>query len=182
MTDKNNLRNIPVKYLKGIGDFRASLLEKLGVFTINDLLEFFPKQYIRQSLIYKIKEDDIDKLVSFSALIVDAKERTTNSGKVQFIVSITDGESFIDCIWFQYGKWMLKDFEAGSKIWVSGILGTFNGVYQLIHPQYEVIKDENMHNDFWKNRTVLPVYKLTGNLSQTVIRNAVYNAFEKYLE
>lgn len=177
-----NPRLAPVMYLKGIGEFRATLLAKLGIETVNDLLEYFPKQYIRQSTVYHVSEDDLDRFVSLSALIVNAREHTTNSGKKQYIVTITEGESFIDCLWFQYGKWLSKDFTIGSKIWVSGILGTFNGTYQLIHPQYEVLKDTDMHNDFWKNRNVLPVYHLIGNLTQTVFRNAIYNAFELYHE
>ncbi len=172
----------PVKYLKGVGEFRASLLEKIGVVSINDLLELFPKSYIQQSFHYHVQEDDIDTYVSMIADIYEAKERRTNSGSTQYIVTLFDGNQFIDCIWFQYGKWITKVFQESSRVWVAGMLGNFNGKYQLIHPQYEVLNERETLNDFWKSRNVLPVYPAVANLSQSLIRNIIYNAFEMYHE
>ena len=38
--------NDSVQYLKGVGEKRAKLYEKLGVHTVGDLLEFFPRAYL----------------------------------------------------------------------------------------------------------------------------------------
>ncbi|MBT3756352.1 MAG: hypothetical protein HOG24_08790, partial [Candidatus Cloacimonetes bacterium] len=35
--------NNDIKYLKGVGEFRSKLLNKLNIFTIGDLLEHFPR-------------------------------------------------------------------------------------------------------------------------------------------
>lgn len=34
-----------IRYLKGVGEKRAGLLNKLGIFTIEQLLEYYPRDY-----------------------------------------------------------------------------------------------------------------------------------------
>ena len=52
-----SLKNIDIKFLKGVGPKRAELLSKeLGIRTFYDLLHHFPTHYIDRSSIYKISE------------------------------------------------------------------------------------------------------------------------------
>ena len=47
----------PIEYLKGVGPSRAHLLkQELNLFTLQDLLHFFPHRYIDRSTFYKIKD------------------------------------------------------------------------------------------------------------------------------
>ncbi len=179
---KRDLRTIPVKFLKGVGEFRGTLLAEAGVVSINDLLEFFPKTYIGQSWYQSISEKDIDSLISFTADIEEVKERTANSGNKQFIVTVECDGEYIDLIWFQYGKWITRSFREGGRVWVAGVLGSFNGRFQIVHPQFEAMDEREDLHDFWKKRKILPVYPSVGNISQTQIRNIIYHAFELYHE
>lgn len=171
---------IPVQYVKGVGDFRAKTLNLIGIVTVNDLFEYFPKQYINRSVVQNIADMQINQFSSLAGQIANVRERQAHSGSKQLIVSVTDGCQFLECIWFIYGKWVTKDLEIGRMIWVSGMVSEFNGTPQMIHPQFEILSDKEQQNDFWKSRNVLPVYKLTANFSQTMFRNIIYNAFESY--
>ena len=37
--------NKDVKYIKGVGPNRVKLLNKLGIFTLGDLITYFPRDY-----------------------------------------------------------------------------------------------------------------------------------------
>ncbi len=177
---KQDLRKQTIKYLKGVGEYRANLFQEQGIESINDLLEFFPKDYLEQSLNVVINEDQLNTLISFIGNIAEVKEKMTSTGTRQFIVTVDVNEVFVDLIWFRYGKWMSRSFQSGGRLWVSGILTDFNGRYQVIHPQLEVLNErENLH-DFWKKRSVLPVYPAVGNISQTLMRNLIYSIFANY--
>ncbi|MDD2651371.1 MAG: hypothetical protein PHF36_09605, partial [Candidatus Cloacimonetes bacterium] len=59
-----NIRKVSIMYLKGVGEYRAKLLASVGVESVNDLLEFFPKDYIGQSWSEEITDEHIDSLFS----------------------------------------------------------------------------------------------------------------------
>ena len=45
-----------VKYVKGVGPNRAESLNKLGIYTLNDLITYFPRSYEDRSIIKKISD------------------------------------------------------------------------------------------------------------------------------
>ena len=46
--------NTDIRYLKGIGEKKAQALNKLGVFSLRDLVSFFPRKYEDRSLLKPI--------------------------------------------------------------------------------------------------------------------------------
>ena len=48
--------NTPVRYIKGIGEKKAQAFEKLGVFSLYDLISFFPRKYEDRSTFRRISE------------------------------------------------------------------------------------------------------------------------------
>ena len=59
----------PVKYVKGVGEKRAELLAKLGIFTLGDLVSFYPRTYLDFSSPTEIKSIIPDTVCCFSAVI-----------------------------------------------------------------------------------------------------------------
>ncbi len=175
----NPLEN-DIKYLKGVGEHRARLLNKLNIFTIGDLLEHFPRDYINRKSAVKIRDLSFNEYCSFVGKIVSIEKRHAAARKQQLNVVISDGEDFLFLTWFKFGNWLVKQFEIGQQIWVSGILTEFRGAPQIVHPQIEILDESDSKLDFWKERSILPVYKLTDGISMTVVRNLVYKAFELY--
>lgn len=171
-----------IKYLKGVGEHRARLLIKLNIFTISDLLEFFPRDYINRKAAIKINSLRYNELFSFVGVIVSVEKRTLASKKVQLNVVVSDGEDYLFLTWFSFGKWFIKQFEIGKQIWVSGVVTEFKGNPQIVHPEIEILDSEEDTQSFWHSREVLPVYKLTDGISMNVLRNLIYKAFELYSE
>ncbi|HPR18530.1 MAG TPA: ATP-dependent DNA helicase RecG, partial [Candidatus Cloacimonadota bacterium] len=173
--------NSEIKYLKGVGDNRARILNKLDIYTISDLMEYFPRDYINRTAVVKISSLRYDEHFSFVGTIASVEKRMLPSHKAQLNVAVTDGTDYLFLTWFSFGKWFLKQFEIGKPIWVSGIVTEFKGNPQIIHPEFDVLESDETQG-FWQSRNVLPVYKLTEGISMNTLRNLIYKAFELYSE
>ena len=170
-----------VKFLKGVGEHRARLLAKLGIHTIQDLMEHFPRAYISRKLnpsLFDIKPGD---LLAFTALISWVDTRATSKGKTILNVGVSDGKVALICSWFSYPKAYEQLFQPGKMVWLSGLLSEYNGQYQLMHPEFEFVEDDDEPaGSFWRDRDLLPVYPLTDGITQKVMRGLVLTAFATY--
>lgn len=170
-----------IKFLKGVGEKRAKFLEKLRIYTIGDLLEHFPRDYINRKSKTKIRDLQFEEKNSIIGNIIAIEKRNYGKNKSQLNITITDNEGFLVCTWFRFGNWFLKQFEIGKKIWVSGTITEFMGNPQIIHPEIEILEEDNSkQQSFWHKRSVLPVYALTERITMNVMRNIIYNAFHLF--
>ena len=169
-----------IKFLKGVGEFRAQPLNKLGIYNICDLLEYFPRAYINRASKTKIRDLQPETRCAIVGTVASIEKRNYGKKKSQLNVAITDGEDYLFCTWFRFGNWLLKKFEIGQKIWVSGLVTEFQGSPQIIHPEIEILEEDGDKQSFWHQRSVLPVYPLTEKISMNLMRQLVYNAFKLY--
>lgn len=176
------LNEIPVMYLKGVGEHRARLLAKLGVHSVLDLMELFPRTYLNRIVNPTLSQMQVGDLVSFSAEISWVNLKPTSKGKKILNVGVNDGQIGLVCVWFSYPPHLPQIFKPGSTIWISGTLSSFNNSLQINHPEFEILTDSHDEPDFWKSRQLLPVYPLTEGLSQQLMRRFVLNAFSLYVD
>ena len=170
-----------IKFLKGVGENRAKLLKKLHIHTIGDLLEHFPRDYINRKSDVKIRNLEFEEQAAIVGHIVSIEKKNYGKKKSQLNVVVTDGTDFLLCTWFRFADWFLKKFQIGEKIWVSGTVSEFMGNTQMVHPEIEILAEEDTkQQSFWHKRNVLPVYSLTEKISMNVMRNIVYTAFHLY--
>ena len=169
-----------VKFLKGVGEYRAKLLKKLGIETILDMMEYFPRAYIDRNSNVKIAEIENDSNVALVAKILDVYEQAYGSNKKKLHAIVSDGTDSLMLTWFQYNKWIKDKIKIGKEVWVSGKVSIFMNALNIVHPEVEFIDGENVDDDFWKNRPLLPIYPLTGNLSNNALRKIVFNCFSEY--
>jgi ATP-dependent DNA helicase RecG len=169
----------PVKYLKGVGEVRARQLGNVGIKTVLDLFEYFPRTYINRTCNPSILELIAGQNIALTTMISWVDERRTHKGKSILNVGVSDGRATLVCTWFSYPAKYLELFKPGSTLWVAGLLSEYNGQLQLMHPEFELVDDAD-EADFWKQREYLPIYGLTGDLTQKFLRRLVYAAFEQY--
>ena len=169
-----------IKFLKGVGEYRARYLHKLGIYTIGDLMEYFPRDYINRIAKNRIKDLQQETRCAIVGTIVSVEKHNYGKNKSQLNIAITDGEDYLFCTWFKFGNWFMKQFRIGQKIWVSGLISEFRGSPQIIHPEIEILGETGDKQSFWHTRNVLPVYPLTEKISMNLMRQLVYNAFRLY--
>ncbi len=167
-----------IKFLKGVGPFRANLFKKLGVHTISDLLEFFPRTYIYRRNSVPISALRNGENVGIIVKIKRIETQATKAGQTIFNVTVTDGTDNLICTWFLSGKRIVESLKIGDTIWINGIIGEYLHQLQIVHPDIESL--ENEYLEFWKDREIIPVYNLTKGLSQRVVRSVIVNAFRQY--
>lgn len=180
---KNTDLHSEVKYLKGVGENRARLLGKLGIKSILDLMEYFPKAYINRRVNVALTEIKPGDLIAFTAMISWVDVHKSAKGKNILNVGVSDGKVRLICSWFAYPTIYEKMFIPGRSVWLNGTISEFNGQLQMIHPEFELIDDEEEAKDaFWKNQEVLPVYPLTEGINQKLMRRLIYGAFGLYAD
>ncbi|MCD4829668.1 MAG: ATP-dependent DNA helicase RecG [Candidatus Cloacimonetes bacterium] len=168
----------PVTTLPGVGPTRAGLLAKLGVHTVGDLMELFPRDYVRRDTGVAIGDLIPDQVAAVVGTIESCQEKRTQRGR-RLEATLSDGMASMVCVWFRWGRWITDKLEVGARVWVSGKVTVFRGVVQMMHPEVEVIGDSGRDkpDDFWSGRDVLPLYPLTEGITQKWLRRLVIEAF-----
>ena len=131
--------NTDVKFLHGVGTQRASLLaHELGITTFGDLLYYFPFRYIDRSKIYRISEisEDMTSYVQLRVRVL-SKSMLGEGRKQRLSVTVSDGASTAELIWFQGAKWIEKRLEEGREYVVFGRPSFYRGALSMVHPEVE---------------------------------------------
>ena len=172
----------PVSSIHGIGPQQEKLLAKLNIFTVADLLSFYPKNYDDRT--EKICISDFEKHKKVHAICAVQAHQWFGYGKMKTLkLIINDGTGSASLICFNRNFYE-KSLPVGSIICVTG---TFELKFsQIQSTSFEITKlsDSAPLSDF-KNTplpdsAVLPVYRLTEGLTQKNIRKAVSNAVFQY--
>ena len=170
-----------IQFVKGIGEYRGKLFNHLGLLTVNDLFEYFPRDYIHRYVDVQIRQLEIGQYVNMLVNVFSVHETPTKKGNKHLKAIVSDGDRFIECVWFTYGAWLSKLLKPGNQIWINGKVSEYYGNLIFQQPQIqEASAEDETTNSFWKERKILPIYRLTNKLTQNIIRNTVYNAFALY--
>lgn len=94
--------DISIRRLKGIGIRKAALFERLGIATIPDVLQYFPREYEDRSHVECIGSVDLDahKAVLIAGTIGTIQEVRPRRGMTILKVVISDGSGAVEMIWF----------------------------------------------------------------------------------
>jgi ATP-dependent DNA helicase RecG len=158
-----------------LGDKTAkSFAKNLGLITIADLLQHYPRRYSNRGELTPIANLPIGESLSIVAEVVDARERRTK-GRVSHIleVRITDGSGFLFLTFFNQA-WRQKDLKPGVRGLFAGKIGEYQGKLQLAHPDYELFTDEVSQFDAkaWADQPI-PIYPASATVTTWMIQKAL---------
>ena len=131
-----------VKYIAGVGEARAKLLDKeLGIATVGDLLYHFPFRYIDRTKIYRIAEIGASgqTLVQFRGRVTGVAYAGAGR-KRRFTAYVADATGQAELVWFQGIKWIEKRIEVGREYLVFGRPSFFRNELSLVHPEVETVE------------------------------------------
>lgn len=127
-----------IEYLKGVGPKRAELLQKeLGIYTYEQLLNFFPFRYIDRTRFYKINELNPDLPYVQILGRITGKEQVGEKHKKRLVMRLSDETGSIELVWFQSLKWVDENVMKGKVYIVFGKPTVFNGSFSISHPELE---------------------------------------------
>ncbi len=160
--------NKDVKYVKTVGPNRVKLLNKLNIYTLKDLITYFPRDYEDRS-----KPKNLYECVDGEEVLIEAmatgrinemhKGRMTIS---RLIVKDQTGTCYIT--WFNQG-YLRDKFQAGRMYRFFGKISNKNGRLEMNSPVYDEI-DQSKNTG-----RIIPIYPLTYELKQSTLRKIMEN-------
>ncbi len=161
--------NKEICYLKGVGPKRAELLAKLGIYTVKDLLEYYPRDYLDLTETVAVSAASYEEKCCIRARVIEpATERVISGGRKLYTLLAHDGKSALRVVFFNaaYTASSLKKGE--SYLFYGKVGGTFS-LREMVSPQ--IFEPE-------KQKGLLPVYGLTAGITNKTLTALVQTAFE----
>lgn len=133
-----DLEHTDIKFLPGVGPQRARLLsDELKIFTLHDLLYFFPYKHIDRSRLYTINELTADMPYVQVRGEILSFEITGEGRKRRLTAHFTDGHGLLDLVWFQGIKYIASHYKLHQPYIVFGRPSVFNGRISISHPDLD---------------------------------------------
>ena len=167
-----------VQYVKGVGPRVAGTLNKLGIFTVLDLLSHYPRRHEDGTRFARIAGLGHGESATILGTILTADNVKTRS-IVLTKVAVDDGSGVVTLTWFNQ-KW-LKDKLlklVGRRIVAYGTAQAGRWGFEIANPEWE-LHEENA--DPLSSGRVVPVYPLTEGLFENQLRRIIKNALDAYL-
>ena len=162
-----------VKFVKGVGPNRVKLLNKLNIFTLEDLITYFPREYEDRSKPKKIAETENGEECLIEG-IVTSRIREIGTHKRNMTIYkliVRDETDSCELIWYNQ-SYLKKMFKIGETYKFYGKINKKIGMTEMLSPVYD--SEGNSRN----TGKIIPIYPLTYNLSQNTIRKIIENGLE----
>lgn len=154
---KPNLQS-DVKFLSGIGPKRSETLNEIGIFTVWDLLNYFPRRYLDRTNISLIRQLRVDEAATVVGRVENFGLIKNKSGRgSRFRLILSDDTGSINLIWFQGAQYYEKAFEIGEVLAVYGKVDFYGRERQITHPEFDRLSGEDDEN-FLHTGAIIPVY------------------------
>lgn len=165
----NDLSQIKITQLKGVGASRAELFFHVGVETLQDLLTYYPRSYVDERDQTLISEIVLGADVVIRAQLVSAP-RNFHKGRWTITnARIADETGELSVVWFNQ-PYLVKNLVEGETYWFKGkVKRNYNRV-QLTSPKVQKAESGE------EAPGIQPVYPLGGGLTQKMVQSAIRQA------
>ncbi len=161
-----------VKYVKGVGPNRVKLLNKLNIFTLGDLITYYPRGYEDRSKPKNMLECIDGEEALIEAIVVNRMTEIRLKGKTMYKLQVRDESGIGTAIWFNQ-SYLKNKFQVGKKY---KFYGKISNAFGKITIQSPVFDEEEKNNNTGK---IIPIYPLTYQLSQNVLRKIIENGLKE---
>ncbi len=170
-----DILNTKVQYIKGVGPKRATMLKRLGLTNIYDILYNFPKEYDDRTTITSLRESIIGETTNLDIEIIGPGRtfRTRNNLSI-LKIPFKDDTGLGYLMWFNQ-NYLSSKIKIGEKYIVSGKLFKNAGELNIVNPELE-------KSDSNKAGRIVPIYAGTKGLSNNQMINIVKNALDSALK
>ena len=163
-----------IRFLKGVGPNRALKLQKLNIFTIGDLLNYFPVKYEDRRTVKNICEiREQGKYLIKVRIFEKPKYSKIKKNRTMIKVICKDDTGFITLTFFNQ-DFLMDKLIVGESYYVFGSIKIAFGKLEAANPEIEFADKD------WKAMRIMPVYSLTYGLSNNEITKLIKTALETY--
>ena len=149
--------SMPVQFLKGVGPARAETFAHLGVHTVGDLLEYFPRDWNFLPESIKIAQMRPNRTATIIGMVESIDYQDYRRGPI-FEAIISDDTGVCRIIWF-HGGFLRNQLEPGQIIMASGKVTLYKHQLQLTNPKFVVLDEEHPTSAEYFSGGVYPACK-----------------------
>ncbi len=156
-----------------MGPAKAALLAKLGIFTVADLLEHYPRRYEDRSQLKPIRALADGELQTFQALVGAVNDSRPRRGLTLTKITVRDATGSAQLVWFNQ-PYIKKWFRPGMELIISGKVERRYGQVQVSHPEIEVVDGA----DLIHTGRIVPIYPASESVGQRWLRTLIRQALD----
>ena len=149
----------PVQFIKGVGPSRAKQFAELGVVTVGDLLEYYPRDWVFMPESVKIADARVGQEVCLIGIVEQTDWQPYRKVPL-FEVTLADDTGYIRVIWFR-GRYLVNQLEPGQLLLVHGKVSKYKYQLQLNNPKFIILDEEQPRGP---EALSGPVYPASGKL------------------
>lgn len=172
-----------VQFLKGVGPKKASILKKLDIENIYDLITYYPRRYEDQQNTTPIAELNVGETVNIQGKIVALAEKNTRRGLKLLTIILADNTGTIQLNFFNQA-YLKKKLKSEQILFVHGKVSyAYGGYGNLAMSQilsFDIVEksiDDNKDNHY----NFMPIYTLPDYLKPKDFRNLLTQVFNEDL-
>lgn len=161
--------NKDIQYVKGIGPKRAEKLNKLNIFTLKDLLYYFPRQFEDRNNLKKIIQLENEEKSTIKVVIVGVSTSSPRKGLSITKVDVRDETGYAKLVFFNQ-QYVKNAFKPGDTILVFG----------KVKKKFKKIEISSCEVEYLTNSPkntckIMPIYPLTYGVSNKDIIGIIKN-------
>ena len=169
--------NSSIETLKGIGPKKSSKFNRLNIFTVNDILVYYPRDYIITDDTKKIRDLCNEDVVSLNVKVATpCVSKRTYKGLTISKFSVSDETGVIWVNMFNR-PYLNKKIKLGDKIRISGKVSKGPAGVEFTNPNIEF-----MDGDREDKNLISPIYSTTEGLTQTDIIKVQKDVITNYVD
>ncbi|HUE87701.1 MAG TPA: ATP-dependent DNA helicase RecG [Vicinamibacterales bacterium] len=171
---------LPLQFLKGVGPRKAADLKKAGLLTVEDLLFRFPIRYEDRSRLQPIVSVKPGHTVAITGQVLSAAlQSTRRAGFRLFTALIQDASGQIQAVWPNQA--FLKDvIRPHAQVVLYGKAEYWGGRgMQLTDPEFEILRSDEAPDAGVHTGRIVPVYERTGSVTTNMQRKLVWDALQQ---
>ncbi|NLJ49097.1 MAG: ATP-dependent DNA helicase RecG [Candidatus Atribacteria bacterium] len=157
---------LSIRTLKGVGPVVEKQLNRLNIYTIEDLIFYFPRYYQDRGQIITIAKAGGSILQTVLGKVVRHDRVSTRRGQLLKIV-VQDQTGQVSLVCF-HRNFLAQILSLGKKVLITGFFQTSYGKKETSRFEYELIDSEDFQFE-----PILPVFSLTEGLPPKKLRSLI---------
>jgi ATP-dependent DNA helicase RecG len=160
--------DMPVQYVKKVGPARAKIFASLGIETVRQLLDYFPRDWEFAPEVTEIKDIKPCEEVSIFGM-VESTDLKRFRRPAMFEAMVADESGVCRIIWF-HGGYLQKQIKPFQTIIATGKVTEYKHQLQLTNPRFMIVSDDSVEPS---KQFSGGVYPATGKLSSRQIKSII---------
>ncbi len=170
---------LPVQYLKGVGPKMAQRFGAKKIDNVEDLLLFLPRTYEDRREVKKINRLETGKNQTVLGKVILTEYKYYGKRRI-LEITISDNTANLTAKWFKgQTSYLLGFFKKGTNVIFTGLVTPNYSGHAMIHPDYEIL-DDNDEENLLNFKRIVPVYSETEGLHQKYMRKVMHLALTNY--